>query len=387
MSTEPRDPTEPTAETPAPDPAPSPRRLTRASDDRVLGGVAGGLGHYFSVDPIIPRIAFAALVFAGGFGILAYLAAWLLVPDERTGETAASTNRAAAFLGAVVLIAAIAVVSGGEFLLFGGPGLFVLLLAGVLGYAIWKAVSGESGGSVAGRLVLVFVLGLLALAVMAAVTVFAALGGDTLIAALVIAAGLLVALGASSGKLRWLLVPAVLVAVPAGLVAAADLDLSGGVGEREYRPASMADVRDGYELGVGELVVDLRGVDLPAGRTDLDLDLGIGRAVVLIPEDACIAPDVRIGAGDARVLGIDNAGVDVRLVGRPRTSAAVATVGLDAQIGVGELVVARDPSAIDRDFWHDDPFWHESGEERDAIELRDGAPHLGVAAQGQVCDR
>ena len=60
----------------------APRRLTRSSSDRVLGGVAGGLGRYFDIDPIIFRIGFVVLTLAGGAGVLAYLAAWLLVPAD-----------------------------------------------------------------------------------------------------------------------------------------------------------------------------------------------------------------------------------------------------------------------------------------------------------------
>ena len=59
-----------------------PRRLTRSSSDKVLGGVAGGLGRYFDIDPIIFRIGFVVLTLAGGAGLLAYGAAWLFVPAD-----------------------------------------------------------------------------------------------------------------------------------------------------------------------------------------------------------------------------------------------------------------------------------------------------------------
>jgi phage shock protein PspC (stress-responsive transcriptional regulator) len=50
-----------------------PRRLLRSSNDRVIAGVAGGLGRYFGVDPVIFRIGFALSIFFGGLGGLAYL--------------------------------------------------------------------------------------------------------------------------------------------------------------------------------------------------------------------------------------------------------------------------------------------------------------------------
>lgn len=63
-----------------------PRLLRRTRDDRVIGGVCGGLGRYLGIDPVLMRIAFVILAFAGGGGILVYLVAWVLIPVERPGE-------------------------------------------------------------------------------------------------------------------------------------------------------------------------------------------------------------------------------------------------------------------------------------------------------------
>jgi phage shock protein C len=60
--------------------------LRRTRDDRVIGGVCGGLGRYLGIDPVLMRIAFVILAFAGGGGILVYLVAWVLIPVERPGE-------------------------------------------------------------------------------------------------------------------------------------------------------------------------------------------------------------------------------------------------------------------------------------------------------------
>ena len=58
------------------------RRLTRSTYDRKLGGVAGGLGAHFSVDPILFRIGFAVTTLFSGAGALAYLAMLALVPTD-----------------------------------------------------------------------------------------------------------------------------------------------------------------------------------------------------------------------------------------------------------------------------------------------------------------
>ena len=75
-------------ETPTLDEAP-PRRLVRADDGRWLGGVCAGLGRYFDINPLVYRIAFAALALAGGTGLLLYVAAWLVIPGERSEESVA----------------------------------------------------------------------------------------------------------------------------------------------------------------------------------------------------------------------------------------------------------------------------------------------------------
>jgi phage shock protein PspC (stress-responsive transcriptional regulator) len=58
------------------------RLLRRRTADRVIGGVAGGLGDYFNVDPLLIRIGFVGLIIFGGAGLVLYLIAWLLMPAE-----------------------------------------------------------------------------------------------------------------------------------------------------------------------------------------------------------------------------------------------------------------------------------------------------------------
>jgi phage shock protein C len=63
------------------------KRLFRSRSNRVIAGVAGGLGEAFNVDPVIVRLVFAALALMNGFGILLYLAMWLLIPNQDTATT------------------------------------------------------------------------------------------------------------------------------------------------------------------------------------------------------------------------------------------------------------------------------------------------------------
>jgi phage shock protein C len=66
----------------------TPRRLTRSTSDKMLGGVAGGLADYFSVDPIVVRVGFAVSVFFSGAGLIAYLALLAFVPTDGAPVTA-----------------------------------------------------------------------------------------------------------------------------------------------------------------------------------------------------------------------------------------------------------------------------------------------------------
>lgn len=59
------------------------KTLVRTRDGRILAGVCSGLGEYFGIDANLIRVIVAVVtVFTGGFGALAYLAAWVVVPEE-----------------------------------------------------------------------------------------------------------------------------------------------------------------------------------------------------------------------------------------------------------------------------------------------------------------
>ncbi len=60
------------------------RHLYRDPDNSYIAGIAGGLGAYFNVDPLWPRLLFFALVFANGFGVILYFILWVVIPKART---------------------------------------------------------------------------------------------------------------------------------------------------------------------------------------------------------------------------------------------------------------------------------------------------------------
>ena len=123
------------------------------------------------------------------------------------------------------------------------------------------------------------------------------LTGSGLVVLSLIAAGLgLVAAGMLGGP-RWLIVPVIVLVLPLAVVSAADIDLRGGVGEREIRPRTLADLEPQYKFGVGHMDVDLRRLELPATTTQVNLKLGMGEARVRVPAGTCVVTDAKIGVG------------------------------------------------------------------------------------------
>jgi phage shock protein PspC (stress-responsive transcriptional regulator) len=69
---------------------PATGELRRSRSNRMLAGVAGGLGAYFELHPAVFRVSFVVLTLMGGAGILIYVAAALVMPDEGKEDSAAT---------------------------------------------------------------------------------------------------------------------------------------------------------------------------------------------------------------------------------------------------------------------------------------------------------
>jgi len=127
--------------------APRPR-LERSRSDRVIGGVAAGIGHHLGVEPTTVRIAFVLLTFAFGFGIVVYLLTWLLAPQEAAEATPAPRARRhirptiSQALGAGLILVGVAILLYVSGFWFGEALAWPVTLAAV-GFAILWARSGE----------------------------------------------------------------------------------------------------------------------------------------------------------------------------------------------------------------------------------------------------
>ncbi|HWD42312.1 MAG TPA: PspC domain-containing protein [Actinomycetota bacterium] len=65
---------------------PAPRVVRRSRSERILAGVCGGVGRYLGVDPVLLRVAFIILTLANGLGVIAYVVAWVAIPEERPDQ-------------------------------------------------------------------------------------------------------------------------------------------------------------------------------------------------------------------------------------------------------------------------------------------------------------
>jgi phage shock protein PspC (stress-responsive transcriptional regulator) len=141
-STEPARPIEPppaaagTGPGPAPGPGPVPgpiRRLTRRTDNKMIAGVASGIAAFLGIEPWVVRIAFVVMVPFGGFGVLAYLIAWLLVPVEGSGQSLAGDvlrrppSGIRSYIGVALILLAVAILASA----FSEPGVIwaIVLIA------------------------------------------------------------------------------------------------------------------------------------------------------------------------------------------------------------------------------------------------------------------
>jgi hypothetical protein len=149
---------------------------------------------------------------------------------------------------------------------------------------------------------------------------------------LTVAAALIAA--PSGGHVVALIIVGILLALVGAAAAAIDADLlSGGIGDRTERPLSPDDIED-YDLGMGDLVVDLTALDEPA---TIEAHVGIGHLGVIVPDEARLNGEADAGLGNVRVRGVDHGGSDVHVALDEGGSGSTFTLHLE--VGVGEVEI------------------------------------------------
>ena len=270
------------------------KRLERTSSDRVLAGVAGGLGRYFDLNPAVFRLGFVVLTVLGGAGILIYLAAVLVIPEEGAERSIAARvlaerrQRPWPVVGLGLAAAALLVLlSRSTVWPVAGAGWVLVLLAGLA--ILWTYDTGR-GGTRARRLFYVL-LGLAAVALAVAVT-------------------------AVVSAFTWF-----------------NVSLGDGVGDRVYAPTSADTVKSSYALGVGDLRVDLSNVSTTGA---IKARVGIGELRIVVPRDTDVAVTAQAKVGEVHVFELEDSGRNATL-----TTGAGAPLAIDASVGAGRIDVVR----------------------------------------------
>ena len=123
--------------------------VARSRSDRILTGVAGGLGERLGVDSVVVRLAFAVLAFAGGVGVVLYLLLWVVMPNAPAEPRPAPSGSDRG--GVLRKTMALALVVGGSLLLLRAAGIWFgdavvwPVALGAFGSAVIWARAGESG--------------------------------------------------------------------------------------------------------------------------------------------------------------------------------------------------------------------------------------------------
>jgi len=161
--------------------------------------------------------------------------------------------------------------------------------------------------------------------------------------AALVAVGLACVAGAFRGRQLALMVVGVALMVVLSVAVAADWDLdaplAGGVGDRTERPTTPADLT-GYELGVGNLLLDLRQLQVPPGTTTVEARVGIGELVVELPDGVSVEVMARAGLGEVQVLGQQEGGFGSR-VDAVGLGGGDRRLELDVRVGLGQVRVER----------------------------------------------
>jgi phage shock protein PspC (stress-responsive transcriptional regulator) len=372
--------------------------LRRSTERKVVAGVAGGLGEYTGIDPVLFRVVFAVLTLFGGTGILLYLIGWLFLPagdklvspaEALIGRTNVGSNRGRDAAIAVALVVAGLLLAG---VVSRGDGGDVLLLVVVVGggYYLFRNLADRRGGGpppvvepapppapyqpyspppgttatliappVPAPVVVAppprrerSILGavtLSALLVVLGITAALDAGGGAdpapedylALAVATLGAGLVV--GALFGRARWLALLGLPAVVLMMVLSTSGVSLRGGLGDRVYTPTRAALVQDEYRLGVGSLRLDLSQVDFSGQLVRTKVSLGVGNIEIVVPPDTDVSIDGRAGAGQVILFDQTEDGTSVtrEMVSYGRDSDEKIDLVLDLDVNLGEVRVDR----------------------------------------------
>ncbi|MEE8497265.1 MAG: PspC domain-containing protein, partial [Acidimicrobiia bacterium] len=362
-------------------------------------GVALAVADRLGMSPGAVRLVWIVLGIFGGFGLLLYIAGWLLIPEEGTKESIAEDamsrlgNATAWFGVGLIVIAAVTLITMLGWVRSDLVWAVALLAVGILLYQGHLGTIFERGDkrgsstdvlgpgaeepegdasesldeeveidggvddlvdpvgpvdrpaprrrrekSILGRLTMgtVFiVLGLMAI-LDTSDLIRPAFSHYMAVAVGVVGLGLLV--GSVFGRSRGLIF-AGFVLVPILLASSVvTARFEGGWGDPVFRPATLREVDNHYTLTGGDMEIDLSRVDIGGDVVEIEGDLGFGRLLVLVPQGVGLDLTAHVGFGDLIVFGDHNGGVDVD---RQIRVDGEGVFELDLDVGFGALEIVE----------------------------------------------
>lgn len=383
----------------APAATPGPKRLYR--DPRgPLGGVCAGLAAYFDIDPVIVRLLFIVALFSG-IGFFAYIICWVAIPKAKhwppagyePSPAAQSSNRSALFSGLIIIALAALIGSGMD-----GVGDYVLPAA-LIGFGVYllsqrpaapaqsserertasldvprwagaddaasndpEAASARPSpplpGSLTPTVLSVLALGAgILLALHSAGVLHVTLAGAAAGGLLIVGAGLVASawLGSGLGLVPIGVALAGVMVVAAsvepwlsgldderdGVEAAADASGFHGVAGKEvFTPLSVSELRPRYVVGGGKLILDLSELDFTGTRRVVDVEVGLGKATIIVPDAADVEVRGEVGLGKATVFDTVYDGAAARIDERSEGLGSGELI-VNLEIGLGKGTVRR----------------------------------------------
>jgi hypothetical protein len=111
-----------------------------------------------------------------------------------------------------------------------------------------------------------------------------------------------------------------------------------GVGDRTERPSALAPTETSYDLAMGSLTVDLSDVEDPPDGAEVDVSVGMGELIVVLPTDVGADVRARAGMGEVNIVGASQGGVGVSVTEEVPGDPVLV---LNLSVGMGKVEVRR----------------------------------------------
>lgn len=128
----------------------------------------------------------------------------------------------------------------------------------------------------------------------------------------------------------------VVLTVALAFMSLLNVPFEGGVGDRTFRPAGTADLRDEYRMALGKLTVDLTAIEGTV-VPDVEVSVGMGQVVVVLPDEVPVSVEGNAGAGQVVILGSEQNGLGVEHA----VTENDAVFEVQVSVGMGQVEVRR----------------------------------------------